>query len=57
VPNTPVYTEADKNKIKDLLLEFGLAKRDDGGEWVIPRQNQPPADQRDPERVKPATSG
>jgi hypothetical protein len=31
--NKPVYSDADKQKIKDLLLEFGLEKRDDGGEW------------------------
>src|ERR687898_2170730 len=38
--NKPLYSAADKQKIKDLLLEFGLEKRDDGGEWVILRQNR-----------------
>jgi endonuclease/exonuclease/phosphatase family metal-dependent hydrolase len=38
--NKPVYSEADKKRIKDLLVEFGLEKRDDGGEWVILRQNR-----------------
>lgn len=38
--NKPVYREVDKEKIKNLLLEFGLEKRDDGGEWVILRQNR-----------------
>ena len=38
--NKPVYSHADKKKIMDLLLEFGLEKRDDGGEWVILRQNR-----------------
>jgi hypothetical protein len=30
--NQPLYTEADKAEIKALLLEFGLEKRDDGGD-------------------------
>ncbi len=34
--NKPLYSAADKQKIKDSLLEFGLEKRDDGGEWVNP---------------------
>ena len=38
--NKPLYSAADKQKIKDLLLQFGLEKRDDGGEWVILRQNR-----------------
>ena len=39
VLNKPLYSIPDKQKIKDLLLEFGLEKRD-GGEWVILRQNR-----------------
>jgi endonuclease/exonuclease/phosphatase family metal-dependent hydrolase len=38
--NLPVYTGAVKDEIRDLLLELGLEKRDDGGEWVILRQNR-----------------
>jgi hypothetical protein len=38
--NEPLYSESDKKKIKELLLEFGLEKRDDGGNWVILRQNR-----------------
>ncbi len=38
--NRPVYSEANKTAIKDLLLELGLEKRDDGGDWVILRQNR-----------------
>jgi endonuclease/exonuclease/phosphatase family metal-dependent hydrolase len=38
--NEPLYSEAAKKKIKELLLEFGLEKRDDGGNWVILRQNR-----------------
>jgi hypothetical protein len=38
--NESVYSEADKQKIKELLVEFGLERRDDGGEWVILRQNR-----------------
>jgi endonuclease/exonuclease/phosphatase family metal-dependent hydrolase len=38
--NKPVYSQADKKRIKELLVEFGLEKRDDGGEWVILRQNR-----------------
>ena len=38
--NLPVYTDAVKDEIRELLLELGLEKRDDGGEWVILRQNR-----------------
>ena len=38
--NRPVYSEANKTAIRDLLLELGLEKRDDGGDWVILRQNR-----------------
>ena len=38
--NHPAYTGADKAEITALLLEFGLEKRDDAGEWVTLRQNR-----------------
>ena len=37
--NHPVYTPADKTAIAKLLIDLGLEKRDDAGEWVILRQN------------------
>jgi predicted extracellular nuclease len=38
--NLPVYTDAVKDEIRDILLGFGLESRDDAGEWVILRQNR-----------------
>jgi endonuclease/exonuclease/phosphatase family metal-dependent hydrolase len=38
--NKRVYSAADKTTIKELLIEFGLENRDDGGQWVILRQNR-----------------
>jgi predicted extracellular nuclease len=38
--NKPLYSEEDKSEIKQLLIGFGLRKRDDGGRWVILRQNR-----------------
>jgi endonuclease/exonuclease/phosphatase family metal-dependent hydrolase len=34
------YTAADKKKIVDLMKRLGIAKKDDGGEFVILRQNR-----------------
>lgn len=34
------YTAADKKKIVDLMKALGIAKKDDGGDWVILRQNR-----------------
>jgi hypothetical protein len=36
--NQPLYSAADKEELKQLLIEFGLRKRDDAGRWVILRQ-------------------
>jgi endonuclease/exonuclease/phosphatase family metal-dependent hydrolase len=38
--NRDTYTDSVKTSIRDLLLELGLEKRDDGGDWVILRQNR-----------------
>ena len=38
--NRPAYTDADKAEITALLVDFGLEKRDDAGEWVTLRQNR-----------------
>jgi len=35
-----VYSNVDKEKIKELLKELGLDKRDDGGEFALLRQNR-----------------
>jgi endonuclease/exonuclease/phosphatase family metal-dependent hydrolase len=34
-----VYSAADKKKIIQLMKDLGIAKADDGGQWVILRQN------------------
>src|SRR5215216_6585723 len=34
----PVYSDADKAEIKDLLRRLGLAKKDDGGRYAELRQ-------------------
>jgi endonuclease/exonuclease/phosphatase family metal-dependent hydrolase len=34
----PVYTDADKAEIKDLLKKLGLSKKDDGGKIALLRQ-------------------
>jgi endonuclease/exonuclease/phosphatase family metal-dependent hydrolase len=36
----PRYTAADKTKIIELMKALGIEKKDDGGEWVILRQNR-----------------
>jgi endonuclease/exonuclease/phosphatase family metal-dependent hydrolase len=36
----PKYTAADKAKILELVEKLGLEKKDDGGNWVILRQNR-----------------
>jgi endonuclease/exonuclease/phosphatase family metal-dependent hydrolase len=38
--NQPLYSAEAKAEIKQLLIEFGLRKRDDAGRWVILRQNR-----------------
>jgi endonuclease/exonuclease/phosphatase family metal-dependent hydrolase len=38
--NKSLYTQEDKAEIKQLLIGFGLRKRDDAGSWVILRQNR-----------------
>lgn len=38
--NKATYTAADKEKIKTLLVELGLAKSDDGGRFALLRQNR-----------------
>ncbi|MCI0599360.1 MAG: endonuclease/exonuclease/phosphatase family protein [Beijerinckiaceae bacterium] len=34
------YSGADKKKIAKLMEKLGIAKKDDGGDWVILRQNR-----------------
>jgi endonuclease/exonuclease/phosphatase family metal-dependent hydrolase len=34
------YTQADKTRIVELMKALGIAKKDDGGNWVILRQNR-----------------
>jgi hypothetical protein len=36
--NKPLYSDEDKQEIKDLLRKLGLAKRDDGGRYAELRQ-------------------
>ena len=38
--NKPKYTPADKKKIVELMKELGIDKKDDGGDFVILRQNK-----------------
>jgi endonuclease/exonuclease/phosphatase family metal-dependent hydrolase len=38
--NKPVYSAADKKKIKEALKTLGVDKKDDGGKFVILRQNR-----------------
>jgi hypothetical protein len=38
--NKAEYKKADKDKIIQLMKDLGIAKRDDGGEFVILRQNR-----------------
>jgi endonuclease/exonuclease/phosphatase family metal-dependent hydrolase len=35
-----VYSAADRTKIIELMKDLGIAKADDGGDWVILRQNR-----------------
>src|SRR4029453_8402139 len=34
------YSAADKNRIVALMKQLGIDKKDDGGDWVILRQNR-----------------
>lgn len=34
------YSSADKTKIVELMKKLGIAEKDDGGDWVILRQNR-----------------
>jgi hypothetical protein len=34
------YTQADKRRIVELVEKLGIDKKDDGGDWVILRQNR-----------------
>ena len=47
----PVYTDAVKDEIKDLLTKLGLAKADDGGKFARLRQNRGNLVKRNPLRV------
>jgi endonuclease/exonuclease/phosphatase family metal-dependent hydrolase len=38
--NKAVYTATDKKKIVDLMKDLGIDKKDDGGQFVILRQNR-----------------
>jgi endonuclease/exonuclease/phosphatase family metal-dependent hydrolase len=40
VLNKQKYSDADKKKIIDLMKALGIAKKDDGGDYVILRQNR-----------------
>jgi endonuclease/exonuclease/phosphatase family metal-dependent hydrolase len=47
----PVYTDAVKDEIKDLLTKLGLANADDGGKFARLRQNRGKLLQRNPLRI------
>ncbi len=38
--DAPVYTQADKAEMVELLARLGLAQRDDGGDFALLRQNR-----------------